>query len=112
VTNLNPIIIMKEEDSIDVISSLKKILEFEFDKAYSGHGVWNRNEVKNALENTLRLKKEVEKLRRKGLSIDQIVEQIFPNPPKKVIQMEEVSGGEWSRKNLVEALLGIRRKAN
>jgi ribonuclease/clavin/mitogillin len=112
VTNLNPIITMKGEDSIDVISSLKKVLEFEFDEAYSGHGVWNRDEVKNALENTLRLKREVETLWRKGLSIDQIVEKIFPNPPKKVIQMEEVSGGEWSRKNLVEALLGNRHKAN
>jgi len=112
VTNPNPIIIMKEENSIDVISSIKKILKFEFDKAYSGHGVWDRSEVKNALENTLKLKEEVETLWLKGLSIDQIVEQIFPNPPKKVIQMEKVSGGEWSRKNLVEALLGFRRKAN
>jgi len=112
VTNPNPIIAMKEEDSKEVISSLKKILKFEFDKAYSGLGVWDRSEVKNTLENTLRLKGKVEALRRKGLSIDQIVERIFPNPPKKVIQMEEVSGGEWSRKNLVESLLGVRYKAN
>jgi len=112
VTNPNPIIVMKEEDSIEVISSLEKILKFEFDKAYSGHGVWDRSEVKNTLKNMLRLKGKVEALRRKGLSIDQIVERIFPNPPKKVIQMEEVSGGEWSRKNLVESLLGVRHKAN
>jgi len=46
------------------------------------------------------------------LSVNQIVEQIFPNPPKKVLQMEEVSGGEWSRKNLVESLLGLKVDSN
>lgn len=111
VTNVNPIIIMKEEDSIDVISSLKKVLKLEFNKAYSGHGIWEKNDVKNTLDNMLKLKEKVETLYRNGLSVNQIVEKIFPNPPEKVLQMEEVSGGEWSRRNLIESLLGMRHKS-
>jgi len=112
VTNVNPVIIMKEEDSIDVINSLKKVLKLEFNKAYSGHGIWKKNDVKNTLNNMLKLKEKVEALHRNGLSINQIVEKVFPNPPEKVLQMEEVSDGEWSRRNLIESLLGMRHKAN
>lgn len=112
VTNVNPIIIMNEEDSIDVIGSLEKILKLKFDRAYSGHGIWEKNDVRKTLDNMLRLKEKVEVLWRSGLNINQIVEKIFPNPPKKVLQMEEVSGGEWSRRNLIESLLGMRHKPN
>jgi hypothetical protein len=38
------------------------------------------------------------------------VEKIFSNVPKKVLLMEEMSSGEWSRKNLVESMLGMRHK--
>jgi glyoxylase-like metal-dependent hydrolase (beta-lactamase superfamily II) len=112
VTNINPIIALKEENWINTINSIIKILKFEFDNAYGGHGIWHKNEVEKALKNTLELKREMETLWRKGLSVNQIVEQIFPNPPKKVLQMEEVSGGEWSRKNLVESLLGLKVDSN
>lgn len=110
VTNVNPIIIMSEEDSIEVITSLDKILKFKFNIACSGHGIWEKKDVKITLNNMLKLKKEVETLWQNGLSINQIVEEVFPNPPKKVLQMEEVSDGEWSRRNLVESLLGMRHK--
>lgn len=110
VTNINPIIIMREEDSISVIKSIKKVLGLEFEKAYGGHGIWGKSEVEIAFNNILNLKKKVEAFWRRGLSVDQIVEKIFSNPPKKVLQMEDVSGGEWSRKNLVESLLGFKHK--
>lgn len=111
VANPNPIIIMSEEDSINVINSLKKLLEIDFKRAYGGHGVWNKNELKVALNNLLKLRENVEVLWRMGLNAEQIAEKIFSNVPNKVLQMEEVSGGEWSRKNLVESLLGMRHKS-
>jgi glyoxylase-like metal-dependent hydrolase (beta-lactamase superfamily II) len=108
VTNPNSIIIMREEDSIKVINSLSKVLELDFERAYGGHGVWEKADVKITLDNMLRLKKTVEALWRMGLNAEQIVEKIFPNAPLKVLQMEEVSGYEWARRNLIESLLGMR----
>jgi len=112
VANSSPVIIMREEDSINVIKSLKKLPEVDFEKAYGGHGVWDKNDIKAALNNMLKLKENVEALWRMGLNTEQIVDKIFSNVPSKVLQMEEVSEGEWSRKNLVESLLGMRRKSN
>ncbi|MGQ9624178.1 MAG: MBL fold metallo-hydrolase [Candidatus Bathycorpusculaceae bacterium] len=110
VANPNPVIIMRDEDSIEVINSLKKIVKLDFERAYGGHGIWEKGEVKSTLNNMLKLKKNVEALWREGLNAEQIVEKIFVNAPKKVLQMEEVSECEWSRKNLVESLLGMRHK--
>ncbi|MGB9713404.1 MAG: MBL fold metallo-hydrolase [Candidatus Bathyarchaeales archaeon] len=110
VANPTPIIIMREEDSIDVINSLKKVVELDFERAYGGHGVWEKSDVKTTLNNMLKLKENVEAFWREGLNAEQIVEKIFSNAPNKVLQMEEVSEGEWSRKNLVESLLGMRHK--
>jgi hypothetical protein len=61
----------------------------------------------NALNNILKLKEKVEDLWKKGLNVDQIVERVFPKTPSKVLLMEEMSEGEWSRRNLVESLLGM-----
>ncbi len=109
--NPNPVIILREEDSINVIESLKKLLKVNFEKAYGGHGIWKKDDVKTTLNNMLKLKENVEALWRMGLNTEQITEKIFSNVPNKVLQMEEVSEGEWSRKNLVESLLGMRHKS-
>jgi len=111
VTSLTPIIIMKGEEYINLIDSLKMILTQSFETAYGGHGVWDKSGVKTALDNILRLKKKISGLRSDGLSAEQIVEKLFSHVPKKVLFMEEMSECEWSRKNLVESILGIRHKS-
>jgi glyoxylase-like metal-dependent hydrolase (beta-lactamase superfamily II) len=110
IANTNPIIIMKEEDSITVIDSLKTLLKLDFEIAFGGHGVWKKDEVKTTLNNMLKLKRSVETLQHTGLNVEQIVEKIFYNVPKKVLLMEEISGLEWARKNLIESLLGMKHK--
>ena len=110
VTNPTPVIIMKEEDSIDVMDSLKKVVNLDFETSYGGHGIWDRNGIKEILNNILKLKEKIDVLWNMGLDAGQIVEKIFSNVPKKVLMMEEMSGGEWSRKNLVESILGMRHK--
>jgi glyoxylase-like metal-dependent hydrolase (beta-lactamase superfamily II) len=110
VTNPTPVIIMKEEDSIDAMDSLRVIVDLDFEKSYGGHGVWDKNGIKETLTNMLKIKERVDVLWSMGLDVEQIVEEIFPNVPKKVLLMEEMSGGEWSRKNLVESILGMRHK--
>ena len=110
VTNPTPVIIMKEEDSIDAMDSLRMVVNLDFEKSYGGHGVWDKNGIKETLTNMLKLKEKVDVLWSMGLDVEQIVEKIFSNVPKKVLLMEEMSGGEWSRKNLVESILGMRHK--
>ncbi len=110
VANLAPVIIMKEEDYIDLIDSLNRIMNLDFETAYGGHGIWDKNDIKITLDNILRLKEKIYALWRKGLNTDQIVKKIFSDAPKKVFLMEELSEHEWSRKNLVESILGMRHK--
>ena len=107
VANLMPIIIMKQEDYIALIDSLRTILKLNFETAYGGHGVWDKKSINQALNNILKLKRKVTALSHKGLNANQIVTAIFSNTPKKVLMMEELSEFEWSRRNLVESLLGV-----
>lgn len=108
VTNPNPIIVMREEDYVDLVNSLKNLTNYGFEVAYGGHGVWSKGDVITTLNNILKLKEKVEDFWKKGLKVDQIVEKIFPKTPSKVVLMEEMSEGEWSRRNLIESLLGMR----
>jgi len=110
VTNQTPVIMKKEEDCIDLIDSLKTIVNLDFETAYGGHGFWDKNGVKTTLNNLVKLKEKVDVLWDKGLSVERVVEKIFSNVPEKVLLMEEMSEYEWSRKNLVESLLGMRHK--
>lgn len=110
VTTPTPVIVMKEEDSVDVMDSLGKVLDLDFEKSCGGHGIWDKNGVKETLTNMLKLKDKIDVLWGMGLDTEQIVEKIFSNVPKKVLLMEEMSEGEWSRKNLVESILGMRHK--
>ncbi|MEM2987800.1 MAG: MBL fold metallo-hydrolase [Candidatus Bathyarchaeia archaeon] len=110
VTNPSPVIIMRDENLAETVNSLKMVLNLSFEKAYGGHGVWHKNDLAKVLENILDLKSNVEALQCMGLSIDQIVEKLFSKVPKKVVQMEVISQGEWSRKNLVKALLEMGQK--
>jgi len=110
VTTLNPVVMMPDESPAEIVNSLKIIADLDFEKAYGGHGVWDKNALFKVSDNILALKANVDALRRMGLSMEQIVERLFPKVPKKVLQMETVSQGEYSRKNLVEALLKMGQK--
>ena len=110
VTALNPVVMMPDESPTEIVNSLKMIACLNFEKAYGGHGVWDKNALIKVSENILALKANAEALQRMGLGTEQIVERLFPKVPKKVLQMETVSQGEYSRKNLVEALLKMGQK--
>ena len=110
VTNPVPIITMREEDSLRLIDSLKKVVDLDFEAAYGGHGVWDKNGIRETLNNMAEFKQKIQMLSRNGLNVEQILREVFMNTPQKVLLMEEMSGGEWSRKNLVESILGMRHK--
>lgn len=105
VTALNPVVMMRDESPTEIVNSLRMIAELDFEKAYGGHGIWDKNVLIKVSDNILSLKANVVALWRMGLSAEQIVERLFSKVPKKVLQMEVVSQGEYSRKNFVEALL-------
>jgi len=105
VTNPSPVIIMRGENLAETVKSLRRVVDLDFEKAYGGHGVWDKKAIIKVLENILTLKNNVDALQHMGLSVKQIVERLFSKVPKKVLQMEIVSQGEWSRENLVKALL-------
>ena len=110
VTNPVPIITMREEDSLRLIDSLKTVINLDFEAAYGGHGVWNKSGTRETLNNMVELKQKIQMLSRSGLNVEEILREVFMDTPKKVLLMEEMSGGEWSRKNLVESILGMRHK--
>jgi hypothetical protein len=83
------------------------VLGLNFETSYGGHGIWNKSEVKETLSNMLKLKEKIGMLWVKGLNSEQIVGKILSIVPKRVLLMEKMSEGEWSRKNLVESILGV-----
>jgi len=100
---------MRQEELRDTMISLRKILKLDFEYAYTGVGVFSKEEVKAYLEYLGELRKKVEELHRKGKSPRDIVKEVFPHPPEIVQLMEVVSDGEWSRENMVRSLLGLPR---
>lgn len=96
------------EDFREIINSLNKALNEEFDYAFSGMGVLTRDEFSKYLEDLIELKEKVKELYDRGLGIDKIVKEIFPSTPKIVLAIEYVSEGEWSRELLVKSLLGLK----
>jgi len=59
----------------------------------------------------LKLKERINVLWDEGLDSEQLVGKIFSEVPKKLLLIEEVSEGEWSRRNLVESILGMTKRA-
>jgi glyoxylase-like metal-dependent hydrolase (beta-lactamase superfamily II) len=108
VTNPAPIITMREEDSLRLIDSLKTVVDLDFEMAYGGHGVWDKSGIRETLSNLVELQQKIQMLSRGGLNVEEILGEVFLSTPKRVLLMEEMSGGEWSRRNLVESLLGTR----
>ncbi len=105
-------VVMRSEDCLQIIESLKKILKIDFSYAFGGVGIASREEVERYLNYLLDLRDRARELYREGLSVDEIVDAIFPNPPSRVLLMEEFSGGEWSRRNMIASLLGLRNRGS
>jgi glyoxylase-like metal-dependent hydrolase (beta-lactamase superfamily II) len=100
------VICMRDEDYIGVIESIKKVLKLDFEKAYGGHVVLTKDEVKDFLNYLLDLKDRTDELYNKGKTVEEIVNTLLSDVPQKVILMEQMSEMEWARANLIRSLLG------
>jgi len=93
----------KDENISDAIDSLIKILKLDFDTVFCGHsGIQQNGKEKIAmkLDNFLRFREKVNKLREKGFGPEDIDKQLFP---KKNL-WTYVSRGEWSSLNMVRTV--------
>ncbi|MCS7121983.1 MAG: MBL fold metallo-hydrolase [Archaeoglobaceae archaeon] len=105
VINTRQMVVMREENCLQIIESLKKVLKFDFSYAFGGIGPCSREDVEKYLEYLENLRDKVNELHSAGKSLEEIVEIVFPNPPQKVVLMELISEREWSRENMVKSLI-------
>lgn len=93
----------KDENISDAINSIKAVLGLDFDTIFCGHSGIQKNgkeKLKAKLDNFLRLREQVDDLKGKGLSAEEINRYLFP---KKNL-WEIVSRGEWSTMNMVRTV--------
>ncbi|MCS7130181.1 MAG: MBL fold metallo-hydrolase [Archaeoglobaceae archaeon] len=98
---------LREKRLLKTIESLRRILKYYFDFAYTANGVLSREEVEDYLAYLEELREKAERLYKEGKSIDEIVNALFPNPPQMAFMMEAVSEKEWARENIVMSLLNL-----
>jgi len=108
VVNTRQMVTMREENCLQTIESLKRVLKYDFKYAFTGTGVSSRGDVEAYLDYLLGLKKRAEELYEEGKNVEEIVSALFPNPPWIVFLIEQVSGKELARENMVKSLLGLR----
>jgi glyoxylase-like metal-dependent hydrolase (beta-lactamase superfamily II) len=110
VVSTGQIVCMKQENLVETIESLKKVLKFKFEFAFGGPSVTTKEGVKDYLNYLVELRNRARELYAEGRDVSEIVDILFPNPSKRALMMEFVSGGEWSRENFVRSLLGLIKK--
>ncbi len=98
---------MRGEDYSETIRSLERTLRLDFEYALGGVGIYTKAEVEEYLNYLKRLRSRAAELYSQGMGVEEIVAELFPNPPSRVLLMEEFSRGEWSRANFVRSLLGL-----
>ncbi len=108
VINTKQMVTMREEDCLQTIESLKRVLMYDFKYAFTGVGVSSRDGVEAYLDYLIGLKRRAEELYREGKGVEEIVEALFPSPPPRVLFIERVSEKEWARENMVRSLLGLK----
>ncbi|MCS7139597.1 MAG: MBL fold metallo-hydrolase [Candidatus Nezhaarchaeota archaeon] len=101
-------VVMREENCLQIIDSLRKILKFNWSYAFGGTGIYSREDAEKYLEYLETLRERVNELYSKGKSIEEIVNIVFPSPPPIVMLMEMVSEKEWARENMVRSLINDR----
>jgi len=101
----NQVICMRDENYLEVIESLRRVLKLNFEYAYGGSLIVTKDELEDYLNHLLDLKKRVNELYSEGLKVEEIVDRVFDSVPEKVYLMEQISEGEWARRNLVLSLI-------
>ncbi len=97
-------VVLKEESIPQIISSIEKVLTYDFDEMYCNHAGFVKNgrqALKLKHEYLLELTNQIEMMNEKGLTIKEINHQLFP----KKYPITRVSIGEWDSAHIVSSVL-------
>ncbi|WP_456478918.1 MBL fold metallo-hydrolase [Geoglobus ahangari] len=98
---------LRGENFARIIESLERVLERDFEVAFGGHGIYSREEVEEYLSYLKEKRAKCVEFYEMGESWMEIYRKVFGEPGEKAMMFEAVSGGEWSRKNLIRAMVGV-----
>ncbi|AIY89791.1 MBL fold metallo-hydrolase [Geoglobus acetivorans] len=98
---------LRYERYVQIIESLERLLNHDFEIAFGGHGIYRREEVEEYLNYLKWLRQRCLELYERGKSYMEIYAEVFGKAGEKAMMFERFSGGEWSRENLVRSLLGV-----
>ncbi|SES27907.1 MBL fold metallo-hydrolase [Salipaludibacillus aurantiacus] len=100
-------VVLKEESMPVMISSLEKILTYDFDEVFCSHAGWlgnGRDALKEKLDYLQDLQGNILNLYEKGMKADQIKSELFP----KKYPITLFSFGEWDSIHIVNSIIGNR----
>ncbi len=100
---------LRTENFVQIIESIEGLLERDFDVAFGGHGIYGREEIEGYLTYLKEKRMRCVELYEMGRSYTEIYEEVFGKPGEKALMFERFSSGEWSRENLVRAMVGVDR---
>lgn len=100
---------LKSENFAQITESIERLLKRDFDVAFGGHGIYSREEVEEYLSYLKEKRAKCVELYEMGKSWTEIYARVFGEPGEKAMMFEKFSNGEWSRENLVKAMIGVDR---
>lgn len=107
ITTLKPQVAFVSERFVQIIESIEKLLERDFEIAFGGHDVFSREDVENYLAYLKDLRSKCLELYEKGLDFLEIYERVMGKAGNKAMMFETFSNGEWSRERLIKSIIGI-----
>lgn len=97
-------VILAEENIVDTLQSLRKLLTYDFKDMYCCHAGYiedGHKEIKNKIDHLEVLQSQIINLHKKGMSVEEITAQLFP----RVYPIVETSEGEWSAIHIVKGFV-------
>ena len=97
-------VILREESVPTIISSLERVLTYDFGEMFCCHAGYvenGRKALTNKLENLQELRHRIQVLREEGLTINEINERLF----EKKYPITRFSLGEWDSKHIITSVL-------
>lgn len=96
--------IMRDENLIDTLNSLKKVLTYDFEEVYCCHAGYLKNgrqKIQEKVEYLEEKQRQIEVLFKEGYSVEDMKEVLFP----KRYAIEQFSKGEWGSQYIIKSIL-------
>jgi glyoxylase-like metal-dependent hydrolase (beta-lactamase superfamily II) len=97
-------LILREESIPQIIRSIEKVLQLDFGEMFCCHAGYikdGKKAFRQKLDYLYMLTDQVKSLSKKGYSVDEIHQQLFP----RKYQLSTISRGEWDSKHMITSIL-------